>query len=320
MSGNLSEMSQLTYLQGTANGYWPTQNSYSAMAGGDVEGSAIADDTECWTASGSTGTAGSPTKNGSSAMGGGDVRGRQDIGNSTAASSDTDEQWPNAHQWLDAPITPGQQANPFSEEMLLAHQSGTCRPCIYFYSKLDSCRKGAGCDHCHICSQEEARAHQREKKKRAIARKSPNGPRARQCNNSIPSFYDQRSQEDESLETTCLESCGSGEIIDPNGEIIDPNILQLLESTTHQVDTTRNKKWVCEACNETVRVMYTRDVVTFLTRQCQPGPPAWMHPSHVYTRDVGKIMCNVCFGYCNGLRVSPRLKKPCPGGPETGSH
>jgi len=36
-------------------------------------------------------------------------------------------------------------------EMQLAHASGTCHPCAYYYQKEDSCRLGVECKFCHLC-------------------------------------------------------------------------------------------------------------------------------------------------------------------------
>jgi len=325
MGGGSPEMTPPADLEWSASGYWSAENGSTAMGGGHVEGIAIGDDIEGSTASSSTGIAGSywPTETGGTAMGGDDAEGiaiGDDNEDSTAASSG-EEQWLNAQQCLDARITPEMRADPLFEEKLLAHQTRTCRPCIYFYMKLDSCRKGISCDHCHICSPEEAKVQKRVNKKeaRAEAKMSADGPKPRRRLKSAPSSWvqaierglrgehgDQSGQEDESLESMDPESWGG---IDS----VKPRILELLENTTHHIDTSHPKRWVCEACNETVLIAQNRNLVAFLTRQCQPGPPPWMHPSHTYTRDVGKIMCGVCFGFSNGLRSAPRLKKPCPG-------
>eukprot|EP00930_Biecheleria_cincta_P054198 TRINITY_DN4015_c0_g2_i2.p1 TRINITY_DN4015_c0_g2~~TRINITY_DN4015_c0_g2_i2.p1 ORF type:complete len:353 (+),score=56.87 TRINITY_DN4015_c0_g2_i2:40-1059(+) len=113
------------------------------------------------------------------------------------------------------------------------------------------------------------------------------------------------------------ENKSSLETVDSSGssDRVKPNIQELLENTSHQMDMSHPKRWVCEACNETILIALSRNLVAFLTRPCEPGPPPWMHPTHHYTRDVGKILCNVCFGFSNGLRASPKLRKPCPGPP-----
>jgi len=50
-------------------------------------------------------------------------------------------------------------------EMQLAHDSGTCHPCAYFYQKEDSCRLGMECKFCHICPPEAVKQHKKEKLK-----------------------------------------------------------------------------------------------------------------------------------------------------------
>eukprot|EP00930_Biecheleria_cincta_P054196 TRINITY_DN4015_c0_g1_i1.p1 TRINITY_DN4015_c0_g1~~TRINITY_DN4015_c0_g1_i1.p1 ORF type:complete len:348 (+),score=34.09 TRINITY_DN4015_c0_g1_i1:75-1118(+) len=284
-------------------------NSGRAMGGGDVQDTAICDDIEGSTASSHTRSAGGymPTENRGIAMGVGDIGGGDDIADSSAASSETDGHVLDAQQWFDGPITLDQASDQCSEEMLLAHQAGTCVPCLYFYSKLDSCRNGASCDHCHFCSPEDVKAHQRGRKKlaRAERRQRAGEPRSRWRNKSAV----QPPHDNELPKHVGPETWGGF-------DRFESDMLELIENTTHQIDKSHPKKWVCEACNETVLTAHSHSLVLFLTRQCQPGPPPWMHPSHAYTRDVGKIMCNVCFGYSNGLRAAPRLRKPCIGAPD----
>lgn len=40
---------------------------------------------------------------------------------------------------------------------IVAHQNRTCVPCLFHTRKVDGCRKGADCSHCHFCSAAEAR-------------------------------------------------------------------------------------------------------------------------------------------------------------------
>lgn len=49
-----------------------------------------------------------------------------------------------------------------TEEKMLRHESGECQPCAYYYQKIDGCRKGAGCDFCHLCPKGELRKRKRE--------------------------------------------------------------------------------------------------------------------------------------------------------------
>eukprot|EP00930_Biecheleria_cincta_P028145 TRINITY_DN19629_c0_g1_i1.p1 TRINITY_DN19629_c0_g1~~TRINITY_DN19629_c0_g1_i1.p1 ORF type:complete len:349 (-),score=42.33 TRINITY_DN19629_c0_g1_i1:141-1187(-) len=324
-------MSQPAYSTWTADNCWPTQHRGTAMGGGFPEMSQPTDDQ--WIADGYCRPGYWGTENGGISVGGCDVEGvatARDIEGSTAASSSTDEQWFNER------ITDEMRLDPLFPEKLLAHQTRTCRPCIYYYLKEDSCRNGVSCDHCHICSPEEAKTQKRQAQReaRAAARRNDadrkGGPRPRRRNhhgipdswmqaleNGTPpedlpgrtdaSAVERPSQESESPEAWLGEIPGSSDNVKPN------IIPELLENTTHLIDTSHPKKWLCEACNETVLIAQGRNLVAFLSRPCQPGPPPWMHPSHEYTRDVGKILCSVCFGFSNGIRVSPKLKKPCLG-------
>lgn len=52
-----------------------------------------------------------------------------------------------------------------SYEMLMAHASGTCSPCAYFYQKEDSCRLGGECKFCHICPPDAIKKHKKMKLK-----------------------------------------------------------------------------------------------------------------------------------------------------------
>ncbi|CAJ1440214.1 unnamed protein product [Effrenium voratum] len=37
------------------------------------------------------------------------------------------------------------------------HEAGSCNPCLFFTRKKDGCWRGEACDHCHICSRDEAK-------------------------------------------------------------------------------------------------------------------------------------------------------------------
>lgn len=47
-----------------------------------------------------------------------------------------------------------------------AHQRGDCRPCVYYTSKTDGCRRGEDCEFCHLCP---LGAHQKKRKERVLA-------------------------------------------------------------------------------------------------------------------------------------------------------
>lgn len=51
----------------------------------------------------------------------------------------------------------------FKEQL---HLMGQCTPCAYFLHKKDGCRKGNGCEFCHLCKKNERK---RRKKDRALA-------------------------------------------------------------------------------------------------------------------------------------------------------
>mmetsp|Transcript_128106 Transcript_128106/g.304144 ORF Transcript_128106/g.304144 Transcript_128106/m.304144 type:complete len:116 (+) Transcript_128106:56-403(+) len=40
------------------------------------------------------------------------------------------------------------------------HDTGTCRPCLYFTRMKDGCRRGDDCAYCHICDRAAAEARQ----------------------------------------------------------------------------------------------------------------------------------------------------------------
>ncbi|CAJ1449216.1 unnamed protein product [Effrenium voratum] len=42
--------------------------------------------------------------------------------------------------------------------MWLEHQARRCKPCFFFHTKADGCRKGGQCDRCHFCSAREVKA------------------------------------------------------------------------------------------------------------------------------------------------------------------
>mmetsp|Transcript_5348 Transcript_5348/g.12279 ORF Transcript_5348/g.12279 Transcript_5348/m.12279 type:complete len:181 (+) Transcript_5348:26-568(+) len=44
-----------------------------------------------------------------------------------------------------------------AEDQAILHLNGQCTPCLFFTRKADGCRKGDACEHCHLCTAEEAR-------------------------------------------------------------------------------------------------------------------------------------------------------------------
>lgn len=58
-----------------------------------------------------------------------------------------------------------------TDEKVLAHETGTCRPCAYFYLKDDGCRQGDDCEYCHFCSMEDVKSKKRSVKREARAQK-----------------------------------------------------------------------------------------------------------------------------------------------------
>jgi radical SAM superfamily enzyme YgiQ (UPF0313 family) len=44
-----------------------------------------------------------------------------------------------------------------------AHVKGECRPCAYFLSKVDGCRRGEQCSFCHLCNENERRKRKKER-------------------------------------------------------------------------------------------------------------------------------------------------------------
>jgi len=51
------------------------------------------------------------------------------------------------------------------------HKLGQCRPCLYFHHKVDGCRQGSDCRFCHMCTPDEIKEHNKNKKKQIRARK-----------------------------------------------------------------------------------------------------------------------------------------------------
>mmetsp|Transcript_49951 Transcript_49951/g.119181 ORF Transcript_49951/g.119181 Transcript_49951/m.119181 type:complete len:199 (+) Transcript_49951:76-672(+) len=41
--------------------------------------------------------------------------------------------------------------------MVELHYRGRCVPCLFFTRKSDGCRKGDACEHCHLCTKQEAK-------------------------------------------------------------------------------------------------------------------------------------------------------------------
>lgn len=57
-------------------------------------------------------------------------------------------------------------------EQLVAHATGNCKPCSFFFFKEDGCRRGNSCSFCHLCSEDTARRQKRsgQRKARAVKR------------------------------------------------------------------------------------------------------------------------------------------------------
>mmetsp|Transcript_105605 Transcript_105605/g.182583 ORF Transcript_105605/g.182583 Transcript_105605/m.182583 type:complete len:240 (+) Transcript_105605:2-721(+) len=59
-------------------------------------------------------------------------------------------------------------------EMEERHFKGECRPCAYFFHKVDGCRRGTECTFCHLCPPEAVKSKRKEKaqamKKQSFAR------------------------------------------------------------------------------------------------------------------------------------------------------
>jgi len=252
-------------------------------------------------------------------------------------SSGTDE------KWLDACIH-DERLHPIIRAKLLARQTEPSEPCTNFYLQQDSCRNRVTCTQpfftlpCHpsihppqdasdrqwTAELREARAsdrrtkadtHEQKPRRRnygfpgSLMRSIENGLHAEDLPgraHALPNTGDQPARENKSPEIGPVSSSG-------DGDRVKPDIQELLANTTHQMDTSHAKRWVCKACNEQKLIALSRNLEAFLKRPCKPGPPPWMHPTHEYTRDTGKISCNVCFGFSTGLRSTPKLSKPCSG-------
>eukprot|EP00931_Biecheleriopsis_adriatica_P004751 TRINITY_DN106380_c0_g1_i1.p1 TRINITY_DN106380_c0_g1~~TRINITY_DN106380_c0_g1_i1.p1 ORF type:complete len:192 (+),score=28.55 TRINITY_DN106380_c0_g1_i1:81-578(+) len=50
---------------------------------------------------------------------------------------------------------------PSMDAMEETHNSGLCRPCIYFCFKPDGCRMGNSCTFCHLCTADEVKERKR---------------------------------------------------------------------------------------------------------------------------------------------------------------
>lgn len=235
---------------------------------------------------------------------------------STAASSGADEHQHDEgttddplEKYNSLVITEEQRADPLFHEKLAAHLHGTCKPCFYACFKEDSCRNGNDCDHCHFCTKEDATRRKRVEKREARTQaRRREREKAKEIRKSAWMQVPER--DDTPGDLYIAPEC----LIEDKSHI-RPNILEALETTEHEIDTCNAKKWLCMACNETCMLSQHRHLAEWLARPCVPGPPPWMHPTHTYTRDVGKIMCSVCRGFSNGMRVAPRLRKPCQGAP-----
>lgn len=88
-----------------------------------------------------------------------------------------DRQWSWADESTDAEgsvdlsIDSEELASQNMDEKLLAHETGTCRPCAYFYLKEDGCRQGDDCEYCHLCSVDDVKNKKRSVKREARAQK-----------------------------------------------------------------------------------------------------------------------------------------------------
>jgi hypothetical protein len=51
------------------------------------------------------------------------------------------------------------------EEMQALHDRKECRPCAYFYFKVDGCRNSESCEFCHLCNKGEIKRRKRQKVK-----------------------------------------------------------------------------------------------------------------------------------------------------------
>eukprot|EP00913_Durusdinium_trenchii_P021023 g19756.t1 len=60
------------------------------------------------------------------------------------------------------------------KEGLDRHETGTCKPCSFFFFKEDGCRRGSSCKFCHFCSEDTARRQKRnsQRKARAVRRRA----------------------------------------------------------------------------------------------------------------------------------------------------
>mmetsp|Transcript_52689 Transcript_52689/g.96441 ORF Transcript_52689/g.96441 Transcript_52689/m.96441 type:complete len:234 (+) Transcript_52689:84-785(+) len=64
------------------------------------------------------------------------------------------------------------------------HLNGQCKPCAYFWSQADGCRRGDDCDFCHLCDSSAMKKWRKAKKQRVqaeIARARAWAARARQA-------------------------------------------------------------------------------------------------------------------------------------------
>jgi len=62
-----------------------------------------------------------------------------------------------------------------SEEKLVAHRQGICKPCGYYFFKEDGCRLGDSCEFCHLCTIDEVKNRKRNSKREARAMKRASG-------------------------------------------------------------------------------------------------------------------------------------------------
>mmetsp|Transcript_10450 Transcript_10450/g.18840 ORF Transcript_10450/g.18840 Transcript_10450/m.18840 type:complete len:215 (+) Transcript_10450:87-731(+) len=100
----------------------------------------------------------------------------------------------------------------------LLHERGLCRPCAHFH-KPHSCSLGANCEFCHLCTADELRERQLQRKKagkkkrraeRRQARKARQDRAERSGDPSDPSSDESSSPVDETNSTSTLPSASVG--------------------------------------------------------------------------------------------------------------
>eukprot|EP00931_Biecheleriopsis_adriatica_P074739 TRINITY_DN48743_c0_g1_i1.p1 TRINITY_DN48743_c0_g1~~TRINITY_DN48743_c0_g1_i1.p1 ORF type:complete len:267 (+),score=58.37 TRINITY_DN48743_c0_g1_i1:41-841(+) len=86
----------------------------------------------------------------------------QYLGRTSDDPSAEDEQFPEERftRSFSAPAVLSVKADP------PAHDSRNCKPCLYYYSKADGCRRGDACEFCHLCPRGAAQQLKREKRRK----------------------------------------------------------------------------------------------------------------------------------------------------------